>query len=192
AIEDLIERYQDSDGVRYILMRVFNMGRDVEVTTELFDSIYNSELADTLGNLVRRVGVLAKKKLGGKIYKREVEKELGTRIEETLSKYISSMNEFEVSSAINTVMDLLREANAYINKTKPWEKADPGKELYSLLEVIRFASIMLHPVIPGATQKISEAFGFEITNPSETQLGDIERYNIVNAPILFRKIQSNQ
>jgi len=192
AIEDLIERYQDSDGVRYILMRIFNMSKDVDVTTELFDSIYNSELADTLGNLVRRVGVLAKKKLGGKIYKREVERELGARVEEALEKYIKYMNEFDVSLAINIVMDLLREANAYINKTRPWEKTDPGKELYSLLETIRYASIMLYPVIPKAVHKISEAFGFKIVNPLETQLGGVERYNVVNAPILFRKIQSKQ
>jgi len=102
------------------------------------------------------------------------------------------MNEFDVSSAINIVMDLLREANAYINKTRPWEKADPGKDLYSLLETIRYASIMLYPVIPKAVHKISEAFSFKIVNPLETQLGDVERYNVVNAPILFRKIQTKQ
>ncbi|ADI32039.1 methionine--tRNA ligase [Staphylothermus hellenicus] len=189
AIEDLINRYQDSDGVRYILMRVFNMDKDVDVSTELFDSIYNSELADTMGNLIRRIGVLAKKKLGGIVYKREVNKELSTSIMETLNKYNEYMKTYDVSRAIQTVMDLLRKANAYVNMTRPWEKIDPGKELYSLLETVRASTTMLYPIIPKAASKISNAFGFSIGNPAEYVVGEIERYNIVDAPILFRKIK---
>lgn len=189
AIEDLIDRYQDSDGVRYILMRVFNMDKDVDVSTELFDSIYNSELADTLGNLVRRIGVLAKKKLGGIVYKREVDKELSTSIVETLNKYNEYMEAYDVSRAIQAVMDLLRKANAYVNLTRPWEKMDPGKELYSLLETIRASTTMLYPIIPKAASKVSKAFGYSIDNPLEYVIGEIERYNIVDAPILFRKIK---
>ncbi len=192
AIEDLIGRYQDSDGVRYILMRVFNMDKDVDVSTELFDSIYNSELADTLGNLVRRVGVLARKKLNGIIYKREIDKDIKSSIETTLKNYIEYMDKYDVSRALTTVMNLLRKANAYINQTRPWEKSDPGKELYTLLETIRASATMLSPVIPKATNKIANSFGFKIVSPLEYVIGDIERYNIVDAPILFRKIRSEK
>jgi len=61
SIEELLERYGSPDAVRYVLMRIFNMDKDSEFNYELIDSIYNSELADTYGNLVRRVGVLALK-----------------------------------------------------------------------------------------------------------------------------------
>jgi methionyl-tRNA synthetase len=192
AIEDLISRYQDSDGVRYVLMRVFNMDKDVDISTELFDSIYSSELADTLGNLVRRVGVLAIKKLNGIIYKREVDRDIKSSIENTLKNYIEYMDKYDVSRALAIVMDLLRKANAYINQTRPWEKRDPGKELYTLLETIRASTIMLSPVIPKAANKIANSFGFKIINPLEYVIGSIERYNIVNAPILFRKIKSGK
>ncbi len=191
-IEDLLERYQDSDGVRYILMRVFNMDKDVEISTELFDSIYNSELADTYGNLIRRVGVLARKKLRGIIYKRRIEENLEKKIRDTLKNYRKSMEEYNVSQAINHVMDLVREANSYINQTKPWEKKSPDKDLYTLLEMIRFSTIMLYPIIPKATSKVAENFGFKIINPYKTSIAEIERYNISGAPILFKKIRLEQ
>jgi len=189
AIEDLIERYQDSDGVRYILMRVFNMDKDVEVSTQLFDSIYNSELADTYGNLVRRLGVLAKKKLNGIVYKRSLNDELVKVIDDTREKYLEYMENYEVAQAINTVMDLVREANAYINKVKPWEKKSPDKDLYNLLEALRFATLMLYPIIPKATRKVADSFGFKIEDPEKSSIGSIERYNIIDAPILFRKVR---
>jgi len=189
AIEDLLERYQDSSGVRYILMRLFNMDKDVEATTELFDSIYNSELADTLGNLVRRVGVLAKKKLGGKVTSDKVDEQFTKAIEEVVEKYREYMESYRVSEAILSVMELLRKANGYINETRPWEKQDPSKELYSLLEVLRYALSMLYPVIPGAAEKTAKSLGFEIMNPYEMGIGEKQEYNVIEAPILFRKIK---
>jgi len=189
AIEDLLDRYNGSDGARYILMRVFNLGKDVEVSTELFDSIYNSELADTYGNLIRRIGVLSIKKSKGIIYKRSLESELEKKIEETIDKYLKAMENYEVSQAINAAMDLAREANAYTNKVKPWEKKHPDRDLYNLLEAIRVTTILLHPVIPRATNKVSKSIGFEIINPLKIEIGGIERYNVVDAPILFRKVK---
>jgi methionyl-tRNA synthetase len=188
-IEALLERYNGSDGVRYILMRVFNLEKDVDVTTDLFDSIYNAELADTFGNLVRRVGVLAMKKSGGIIYKRSLEQGVEERISEAIDKYTEAMEDYDVQRAVTTAMDLAREANAYINKVRPWEKRHPDKDLYNLLEMIRYTAIMLHPVIPRSTMRISKSFGFDIVSPDKTGIGSIERYEIKDAPILFRKIR---
>ena len=190
AIEDLVNRYQDSDGVRYILMRVFNLGKDVEVSTELFDSIYNSELADTYGNLVRRVGVLAIKKSGGVIYKRSLDQEIESKIKEAVARYSDAMESFDVSSAVNAAIELAREANAFINRVRPWEKSSPDRDLYTLLEAIRITTLMLHPIIPRATSRVARAFSFEIANPLESSPCSVERYEISEAPILFRKIRS--
>ncbi len=187
AIEDLISRYQDSDGFRYILMRIFNMGKDVEVTTGLFDTIYNSELADTLGNLVRRVGVLVKKKLGGRVHETSVDEGLEKLMSETLEKYAKAMESFNPSEALDAVMKLLREGNAYVNRTRPWELSDPSKELYTLLEVVRVAVTLLSPVIPMAAERTAKALGFEIRNPFEA--GRQGAYVITEAPILFRKVK---
>ncbi|QOR94026.1 methionine--tRNA ligase [Thermosphaera chiliense] len=188
SIDDLLSRYNGPDGVRYILSRVFNMSKDSEVSFELMDAIYNDELADTYGNLVRRVGALAMKKLKGKIYRREVDKKLNEQITLRLNTYLERMGNYDVPGAIIEIMELLREGNAYVNNTRPWEKEDPSKELYSLLELIRVSTIALAPVIPNAASKVAEEFGFRIENPARVQLGVLERYNIRNAPILFKKV----
>lgn len=187
-IEALVERYQDSDGVRYILMRVFNHSKDVSITTMLFDSIYNSELADNYGNLVRRVGVLARKKLNGVLEPGEIDDELYKAMRTASEKYRGVMDQYNVSQAISTVMDLLRTGNAYMNEKRPWEKTDPGKELYSLSALVVAASIMLFPIIPKAASKVINGFGAEIISPLELEkLGEL-RYIVREAPILFRKI----
>ncbi|MET1160661.1 MAG: methionine--tRNA ligase [Thermoprotei archaeon] len=192
AIDDLVNRYNGSDGVRYILMRIFNLEKDVEVSTELFDSIYNSELADTYGNLVRRVGVLAIKKAGGIIYKRSLDSRIESKILDTIEKYNKAMSEFNVSQAVNAAMDLAREANAYINEVKPWEKTHPDKDLYNLLETIRVVTNLLNPVIPRATTRVAKLFNFEITNPLKLEPASIERYEVKEAPILFKKVRSQK
>jgi len=189
TIEDLMEKYKSSDSVRYVLMRVFNLDKDVEVSTELFDSIYNSELANNYGNLVRRVGVLAIKKSKGIIYKRRIDQEIADKIESCVNKYMDYMEKYDIAQALNTAMELSREANTYINDVKPWEKAHPDKELYTLLELTRVISILLHPVIPRATAKLSELYGFKITNPRVLEIGSVERFNVIDSPILFSKIK---
>ncbi len=190
AIEDLIDRYQDSDGVRFILMRVFNLSKDVEVTTDLFDSIYNSELADTLGNLVRRVGVLAIKKLRGRVEGHGGKGDLIDLSYKTLDSYKKHMDNFNVSQALESVMNLLREANAYINKERPWEKKDPSKDLYMLLETIRVSTALLSPFIPKATRTIAKSFGFSIERLSKLEIGSARTFNVKDAPILFKKVKT--
>jgi len=187
-IEDVLNRYHGSDGVRYILMRIFNLEKDVDITSiDLLDSIYNNELVDTYGNLVRRVGVLANKKVNGIVYKRSIDDDIESLISNILEKYGKSMEEYNVSQALNTAMDLVREANAYINREKPWEKSSPYRDLYSLLEMIRFSTIMLYPVIPRSAQIVAKAYGFELMNPYKLTVGGVERFNISDAPILFKK-----
>ncbi len=189
-IEALVERYHGSDGVRYILMRIFNHTKDVPVSNQLFDNIYNSELADNYGNLVRRVGVLVMKKLNGTVSGEEVDDELSRTIENAVKKYNKAMVNYDVSTAITSVAELLRKANAYINDVKPWEKQEPRREMYSLMETLCAATTMLHPIIPKATGKVFKAFNAEPGNPLEIQPGINDHYRVSEAPILFKKVKT--
>ena len=187
-IEDLLERYHTSDGVRYVLMRVFNLGKDVDVSTELFDSIYNSELADTLGNLVRRVATLAIRKLDGRVEQAGLDGRIEKAASIAAEKYVEAMDRLDVSAALQAAMDLLREANAYVNETRPWEKEKPVEELYTLLEAVRVGLGMLQVVIPRASQAAAQAMGAELPRPGS--LEDPPRaYQVREAPILFRKVR---
>ncbi len=188
SIDDLLEAYNGSDGVRYVLMRIFNPAKDVEYTKELFDNIYNAELADTYGNLVRRVGVLARKKLGGTVESDRLDPELEDAARGTIEKYREHMEGYEISRALEAVMDLLRKANAYINRERPWEKPDPTLDLYSLLETIRTATVLLSPVVTKATARVAGSFGFTINSIEGAMPEPGRRYQVRDAPILFRKL----
>lgn len=191
-IEELLSRYGSPDAVRYVLMRIFNMDKDSEFDFELLDNIYNSELADTYGNLVRRAGVLAQKKTDGKIYRRNIDSKIRDELENKLKSYIDAMENYEVSKAASIAIDTARLGNQYLNDTKPWEKKDPSKELYTVLETIRLATILLYPFTPRASDLVAKAFGFTIENPSKGVVESIERYNVLSAPILFKKIISKK
>jgi len=188
AIEDLINRYGSSDSVRYLIARVFNLHKDVEVTTELLDSIHNTELADNLGNLVRRVGVLAIRKLNGVVEFKGIDRALEDRIINTLESYRKFMETYEVSKAVVPIMELLREANAYINKVRPWEKREPHEELYTLLEVLKYSARLLSPIMPKISHKLAVSLGFTISNPYVEPIGSQKVYEVRSAPILFKKV----
>lgn len=188
TIEEMINRYGGSDPVRYLLARVFNMDKDVDVSFELFDSIYSSELVDNYGNLVRRVGVLALKKTSGVIYRRTVDKDVEKAINDCIKLFNEEMQRSNVSSALGEVVKLLSLGNGYLNKTEPWAKESPEREIYNTLEIIRVSTILLHPFIPRTTVKVAEAFNFKITNP--LVYTPQERYEVKNAPILFRKLKN--
>ncbi len=185
-IEDLVERYQDSDGIRFIISRIFNLNKDIDVSTSLFDSIYNSDLADNYGNLVRRVGTLSIRKLNGKV-SGGLDGDMEKLMEDTMDTYENAMAQYEVSRSVEAVMALLRRANAYMNETKPWEKEDPSDDLYTVLESLRVATILLHPIMPKATLRVASSLGFQIDYNS---LRDQWReYMVTSAPILFKKIK---
>lgn len=188
SIEEMLNRYGSPDAVRYVLMRIFNMDKDSEFDFELADSIYNSELADTYGNLVRRAGVLAQKKTDGKIYRRNIDSKIKDELENKLNTYIDAMENFEVARGASLAIDVARLGNQYLNETKPWEKKDPSKELYTVLETIRLATILLYPFTPRISNLVAKAFGFTVENPLKATLESIERYNVTNAPILYKKI----
>ena len=187
AIEELLERYGGPDGARYVIMRIFNMDKDSEFDYDLLDSIYVSELADTYGNLVRRVGVLAQKKLSGKVYRRNIDPRIGEALDAKLHAYVEAMESFDVAKAATHAIEVARVANQYLNETKPWEKSDPGRELYSVLEAIRLATILLYPFTPRASVQVARSLGFPIENPLKAKPESIERYNVMDAPILYKK-----
>ena len=189
SIDEMLQRY-GVDGSRYLLTRISNMDKDSEFSFELLDSVYTSELVDTYGNLVRRVGVLAQKKCGGKIYRRSIESKLADEVPVKIGEYLDAMKSYEASRAAQIAIDLARTGNQYLNEAKPWEKSDPSRELYNALELIRVATILLAPITTRASRVVSERFGFTIENPLKLRLESIERYNVAEAPILFRKLKT--
>jgi methionyl-tRNA synthetase len=189
SIDELLQRY-GVDGSRYLLARIFNMDKDSEFNFELLDSIYTSELVDTYGNLARRVGVLTQKKCGGKIYRRSIDAKIADEVLVKVGEYHDAMRNYEVSRAARIAVDIATLGNQYLNETKPWEKSDPSRELYNALELIRVTATLLSPITTRASRVLSEKLGFSVENPLKLRLESVERYNVIDAPILFRKLKT--
>ena len=190
-IEEVLDRYYgESDVLRYLLMRNLNYGRDVEVTWELLDSIYNGELLGNYGNLVRRIGVIALRKANGIIERSEEDEKLAEKIKEEVEEVKKYYDNYEVSSAILKISETLHFVNAYMNETKPWALENPVPVLYNLLEALRINTLLLSPVIPITAEKVSKALGFTIDKGLEQfKYGYVEKYHVVDAPILFKKLK---
>ena len=189
-IDDMFDRYYSADSVRYLLMRLLNLEKDVEFDVELLDNMYNGELADTYGNLVRRVGVLSLKKLKGVVRRRELDEELSRTSREVIGEVLELMDDYKISESLVKTFDLLRATNAYLNKTKPWEVEDPEPSLYNAIEATRIATNLLNPVMPSITKKVADALGFEIVEVDKLKYGGVKEFLVKEAPILFKKVKS--
>ncbi len=192
SIDALVERYNGNpDAVRYLLMRFSSLDKDIEFSIEQLDAAYNTELADTYGNLVRRVGVLALKKLGGVVTRSEIDRSLESSISRAVERAKRALNEFRFSEALVAIFDVFREANAYLNKTEPWREEKPNKSLYNALECIRIGTTLLSPFMPRVAESLSKALGFEIKSVEDLEMGVVEEYRVSEAPILFKKVKGS-
>lgn len=159
----IIEKY-GVDALRYYLFRETPFGEDGDFSEKALISRYNSELADSLGNLVNRVLVLVEKNFDGYVPKPHGDDKLKSLALNASKAAENSMEEFQFHNALNDIFYLVNESNKYINDKKPWEIKDRlvlGGILYELLETLRFIAILLYPFIPETSGKIFEQLGLE-------------------------------
>jgi methionyl-tRNA synthetase len=159
----IIEKY-GLDALRYYLFREAPFGEDGDFSEKSLVKRYNTELADSLGNLVNRVLVLAEKGFDG-----DVPKSSGTHDVEKVALNVvkahnDSMESLQLHNALNDIFFFVGELNKYVNTTKPWEIKDKeilGGVLYNLLEGLRFIAVLLEPFTPETSEKIFEQLGLE-------------------------------
>jgi methionyl-tRNA synthetase len=160
---ELSKKYT-ADALRYFLMREIPLGEDGNYSEEALINRYNSELADSLGNLVNRILVLVEKNFEGLVPTPHEEDKL-SKLALNICKAVDvSMEELQLHNALNDIFYVVNESNKYINDKKPWEikdKTELGGVLYELLETLRFLAILLHPFIPETSEKIFDQIGLE-------------------------------
>ena len=153
---------------------------------------YNSELANTLGNLVSRTIAMCKKYFDGVIPhpgdENELDKEFKACAKEAVNGVLSKMNEYRVSEAIGELFEFLRRSNKYIDETMPWSlaKTDDGKErlktvIYNLLEAIRISAVLLQPFMTITSDKI-----LEFLNTSEKDWESVQTFGKLQAGIQIK------
>ena len=170
--EFLIDNY-GLDAVKFYLLRMMNFNQDSQFTPDDFVERYNSDLANTLGNLLNRTVSMVNKYFDGVvptniIDRNEQTKDINDVKIETINNYIMNMDTYHISNAINDVWKLLSRANKYIDETEPWmlykeEKKELLEDtMYNLVDSLRLSAIMIKPIMPNISDKIFEQLGLEL------------------------------
>ncbi len=162
--DDLV-KIMGVDAVRFFVLHEMPFAQDGNITWELVVERVNTDLANTLGNLVSRTIAMVNKYFDGVIEKpsevTDLDKELITLALKTPQLVSEKMEELRVADSIDQILELLRRCNKYIDETEPWKlaKEDSSKPrlnavLYNLLEAIRFAAVLLQPYLPASSETI--------------------------------------
>lgn len=193
--DDLAARF-GADAVRYYLLSEIPFAQDGTITYESFMNKYNTDLANTLGNLVNRTVAMTNKYFGGSVKAPngidDADKELIETAGETVRLYTVRMDAYRSADATDAVMTLARRCNKYIDETTPWslakdEEQKPRLEavLYNLLECIRIISVLLKPIMPSSAASVSEQLG---TDCEATSFGTVKEYTVGEGKPLFARI----
>jgi len=162
--EDLVKLF-GVDAVRYFVLHEMPFDNDGVISWELMVERMNSELANTLGNLVNRTISMSNKYFEGVVKDsnvvEEVDNELKTLALETPKKVIAKMEKLRVADAISEIFILFKRCNKYIDETMPWvlAKEEEKKErletvLYNLVESICIGASLLEPFMPETSKRI--------------------------------------
>ena len=162
--DDLVDFF-GVDAVRYFVLHEMPFENDGVISWELIVERQNSELANTLGNLVNRTISMSNKYFGGVVTNPEaaeaVDEDLRKTVLDTVGKASEKMDQLRVADAITEIFNLFKRCNKYIDETMPWALAkDPEKKdrlatvLYNLVESISFGATLLAPFMPSTSEKI--------------------------------------
>ena len=162
--DDLVDFF-GVDAVRYFVLHEMPFENDGVITWELMVERLNSDLANTLGNLVNRTISMSNKYFGGVVTKTGVEEDVDADLKAvvtgTRAKVAAKMEDLRVADSITEIFNLFKRCNKYIDETMPWALAkDEAKKdrlaevLYNLVESITIGASLLESFMPETTEKI--------------------------------------
>ncbi len=192
--DDLVKAF-GVDAVRYYLLHEMPFAQDGTITFETLISRYNSDLANTLGNLVNRTVSMVNKYFDGEIPEASAPTEFDADLEAvclaSAKKTAECMERLRVADAMDCIWTIVNRANKYIDETMPWvlAKTDEGREslktvMYNLLEAIRFIASLIGPFMPETQAKIAEQINTKLLAWESVQsFGAVESGDKVGDPV---------
>lgn len=193
------------DAARYYLLSEMPYGSDGSITYESLIERFNTDLANTLGNLVNRTIAMAQKYFGGVIQPADAAEPVDADLRATALKTVEEvdrlMNQYRMADTLDAVISLARRSNKYIDETMPWvlakdeaQKSRLGAVLYNLLESIRFLAVLLQPFMPETAEKIFAQLNTDCKDyASLSAFGGLHAGDKVGEPVpLFGRIDAEQ
>ena len=202
--DDLVELL-GVDAVRYYLVSEMPYASDGSITYETIIERYNSDLANTFGNLVNRTIAMQNKYFDGIIQPGDVNEPVDDELKnfalDTVKKIEKCFETYRVADAVEAVLNLAKRSNKYIDETTPWALAKDeaslprlGTVLYNLLEAIRYIAVLLSPFMPETSEKIFAQMNCDIKDyDSLESFGALKAGEKVGkAEALFARIDSEK
>ncbi|MBR1852308.1 MAG: methionine--tRNA ligase [Lachnospiraceae bacterium] len=209
-VDDLVDFF-GVDAVRYYVLHEMPYDNDGNITWELIAERTNSDLANTLGNLVNRTISMSNKYFGGVVENKNaqltpedgvIDVDLKKTITETYAKVVDKMSTHRVADALTEIFGIFKRCNKYIDETEPWVLAkDEAKKdrlaivLYNLVEGIVIGASLLEPYMPETAEKIAKQL-----NTSLRDFDKLEKFGlyesgtkVTDAPeILFARLDMKE
>jgi methionyl-tRNA synthetase len=188
------------DAVHYALLRDTTLGADSPFGEEVVLQRLNSDLANDLGNLLSRVRTMLLKYCGGVIPPvSSPESDIARAGVALANKVRREVEALRIHLALEEVLQYVRSLNKFINEARPWELArDPGKKreleeaLYTVVEGLRIASVLLQPALPTKAKELRAALGLGDYTVAQTEVWGLSPAGTripEEAPILFPKLE---
>ncbi|MDE6433311.1 MAG: methionine--tRNA ligase [Lachnospiraceae bacterium] len=179
--DDLVDMF-GVDAVRYFVLHEMPFENDGVISWELLVERLNSDLANTLGNLVNRTVSMSNKYFDGEVNNKkvneDVDQELIDYALDTRIRVSKAMDKLRVADAITEIFNLFKRCNKYIDETMPWAlaKEEDKKDrlatvLYNLAESIIIGATLLEPYMPETSEKILAQF-----NAPKRKVNDIVKF----------------
>ena len=203
--DDLVDLF-GVDAVRYFLVHEMPFENDGVISWELLVERINSDLANTLGNLVNRTIAMSNKYFGGTVHNagvtEEVDEDLKAQVTAVRDKVEQKMGELRVADAITEIFELFKRCNKYIDETEPWVLAkDEAKKdrlatvLYNLVESISIGGELLKSFMPDTSERIKSQL-----NAPEMNYDDLNSFGhypyggkVTDSPeILFERLKLDE
>ena len=198
--DDLVRRF-GADAVRYYMLAEIPFAQDGNITYESFIQRYNTDLANTLGNLVNRSIAMTNKYFGGKVSRpadvTDLDHDLQAAVSHAVDAFVTAMDDYHNADAADAIMDLARRCNKYIDETTPWilakDEADHPRlqaVLYNLLESIRVLGILLRSFTPDTADAIFTQLQVDagLTEFETAKFGASEAFSVGAASFLLDRL----
>ena len=167
--DDLVNLF-GVDAVRYYLLSAMPYAQDGSITYETFIAKYNSDLANTIGNLVNRTVSMANKYFGGELpaamVENELDRDLANTALQTAEAVKGYMDQYHTADALGKILALAQRSNKYIDETTPWALAKDEAQLprlrtvlANLIEAIRYIAVLSEPFMPDTAAAMMDQIG---------------------------------